>query len=494
MTNQLPSLRNYFGRTLRTKLVLTVAGLLLSATGLTQPRLPDSVARVLLAQGLDLADVSAIVLPIGSAETASGAQSSASKRALIDWQSATPRSPASVMKLVSTYAALAQLGHEYQWNTQAFVERPIEIETLRGRLTLRGGGDPRLVIEDLTEWLQTWRRAGLRVIDGDLVIDESLFESVGASTDSFDGDPSQPYNVLPYPLLMNFKATKFVIRPGDDGRVQVTLDPPLAGAIIDNQVSLRKETCVNRASKLVVQELGSKIIRVSGPYSSSCGDGEMYSAVFDHRQFVFAIVKATWESLGGVLNGKVVVGRAQGAVWSTWRSPRNLGEIVKDINKLSNNLMTRQVLMQMGHEKFKQGATEDRARRAVQMALEKEGLRLPDLRLENGSGLSRSEQISVRSLAQLLTTADRSVNAQLFRESLPLVGVDGTMARRLTQSGVAGRAWIKTGSINAVSSLAGYVTAKSGQRYAVAFIVNSALAHRSLSAQDEFLQWVYDHG
>jgi serine-type D-Ala-D-Ala carboxypeptidase/endopeptidase (penicillin-binding protein 4) len=467
------------------KINLCGAFVLLMATLLTtnvSARLPDVVAKALQTEGINAADVSAIARPLDG------------DTLLTEWQSGIPRSPASIMKLVSTYAALLQLGPDFRWFTNAYVERPIEGDTLKGNLTLKGGGDPRIVIEDLLEWLGSWRKGGLKVIEGNLVIDESLFESIGASTDPFDGDINSPYNVMPYPLLMNFKATKFVFKPLDTGRVEVTLDPPLAGTIIDNAIVLRKEECINRASKITVQELGSKIIRLSGAYSSGCAESERYISVLDHKRFIHSFVKAAWESLGGVLKGDVITGRAAGREWSVWRSTKNMSEIVKDINKFSLNVMTRQVLMQMGHERFKQGATEDRARRAVFLTLEEKGLVFADLKLENGSGLSRAEQISVRSLAKLLTHASRSAVGQVYKESLPVVGVDGTMSKRLTQSGVAGQAWIKTGSINSVNSIAGYVTARSGKRYAVAFIVNSALAYRSYAAQDQFLQWVYENG
>ncbi len=444
--------------------------------------LPAPVLQALRAQGIATSAVSAIAKPLNN------------ENLLVDWQSAAPRQPASVMKLVSTYAALSQLGSDYRWNTPVFIDKPIEGDVLKGPLYIRGAGDPRIVIENLVEWMQTWRKAGLRVIEGDLVIDESLFESISASSDPFDGDPSQPYNVMPYPLLMNFKATKMVIKPLENGKTEVVLDPPLAGAIIDNQIVLRREACVNRANKVVVQDLGSSIIRVTGPYSSGCAEGENYVAVFEHKRFIHAFFKAAWESVGGVFNGRVVTGRVQGKEWSVWRSPRNLGEIVTDINKFSSNVMTRQILMQMGHETFKQPATEDRARKAVFAVLEKAGLAFADIRLDNGSGLSRGEQISVRSLVLILTSASKSRFESVYRESLPVVGVDGTMAKRLTQSGVAGQAWIKTGSIDSVSSIAGFVHAKSGRRYAVAFIVNSAQAHKSFAAQDQFLQWVYDNG
>jgi D-alanyl-D-alanine carboxypeptidase/D-alanyl-D-alanine-endopeptidase (penicillin-binding protein 4) len=123
-----------------------------------------------------------------------------------------------------------------------------------------------------------------------------------------------------------------------------------------------------------------------------------------------------------------------------------------------------------------------------------QGLDLPGLHVENGSGLSRSERVGAAGLARVLQRAAAGPHADLLRDSLPVVGVDGTMKRRLADEPVAGRAWIKTGSLADVRSIAGYVDAASGRRHAVVFIVNGPRATAAPAAQDRFLRWVHANG
>jgi serine-type D-Ala-D-Ala carboxypeptidase/endopeptidase (penicillin-binding protein 4) len=114
--------------------------------------------------------------------------------------------------------------------------------------------------------------------------------------------------------------------------------------------------------------------------------------------------------------------------------------------------------------------------------------------IDNGSGLSRRERISAASMAKLLAHAASSPYAQMYRDSLPRVGLDGTMKGRMINEPIAGNAWIKTGSLNDVRALAGYVDAGSGQRYAVVMLINGSRAENSNGAQDAFLRWVFNNG
>src|SRR5690606_1826992 len=126
--------------------------------------------------------------------------------------------------------------------------------------------------------------------------------------------------------------------------------------------------------------------------------------------------------------------------------------------------------------------------------LDAQGLPTRGLALDNGSGLSRDSRASAAQLARLLRHAAAGPFADLIRESLPVAGIDGTMKARLAGEPIAGRAWIKTGSLDGVRSIAGYVQAASGRRYAVAMIVNGPNAASSRALQDEFLRWVYANG
>lgn len=408
--------------------------------------------------------------------------------------------PASTMKLVTTYAALSLLGADYRWNTSILMRGQRDGDVLVGDLVLRGGGDPKLVIEDMTELVARLRAGGLREIRGDLVIDDSLYQLADDTFAKFDGDASQPYNVGPHAALMNFKATRFIVRP-NGASVAIVLDPPLAGVPIVNEVKLVKGACRFGAPGLVIRDAGPEerpTIRVGGAYSAGCGEQSTMVAVLNHRQFIHGFFGAAWLAAGGTWAGRTVVERSvepQLPLLAQWTSPRTLADVVKDINKFSNNVMARQVMLQTSADAVqRQPATLERARRTVVGWLERRGLRAPELVLDNGSGLSRQERIAPGSLGRLLVDAARSDQAAIFMDSLPVVGVDGTMRHRLKGDPVAGNAWIKTGSLNDVRSIAGYVDGASGRRYAVVMLVNGPRAEGSGAAQDALLRWVRSRG
>ncbi len=430
-------------------------------------------------------EVGMIALPVGGG------------RALFEHNAERAFNPASTMKLVTSYAALALLGPEYRWRTSIYLGGKLEAGELHGDLVLRGGGDPKLVIEDLSELIRRMMASGLRRIDGDLVLDDSLYDLAGENLGPLDGDASQPYNVAPDAALFNFKAVQITVRPS--GQVaEIALDPALAGVAVINEVRVQPGACSNDGAFLVSDggDEQNPAIRVGGTIHSACGEQAQFSAVLTHRQFARALFKAAWESAGGSWEGevRVVRGAARGVPWLVWESPRSLAQVVEDIHKNSNNVMARELLLQIGAELSQPPSTVARARKVVRSWLELQGLRFPELMLDNGAGLSRDARISARSLARLLVHAAGGPYADTMRLSLPLAGVDGTMKRRFVGEALSARAWIKTGSLEGVRAIAGYVDASSGQRYVVVMIVNSASAAQSRSAQDGFLRWVFTNG
>jgi D-alanyl-D-alanine carboxypeptidase/D-alanyl-D-alanine-endopeptidase (penicillin-binding protein 4) len=420
--------------------------------------------------------------------------------ALIDWNGATAFNPASTMKIVTTYAALDLLGPHYRWSTTLHLDGALRAGVLEGHLVLRGGGDPKFVIEDLTALIGRMRAAGLTEIRGDLLIDDSLFDLSNASLDSLDGDRSQPYNVAPHAALMNFKATRIVVRHDPAGQVRIALDPPLADVKVRNELKLLTGACGSAGSAIWVRDqepggAGLPEIRVQGRFAPTCGEQSLYAAVLDHQDFIHGFFKAAWRRAGGRFDGRTRIagGAARSPVWMRWESPRTLIDVVQDINKFSNNVMTRQLLLTLATRDGRP-ATPERARQVVANWLTRQGLRMPELVIDNGSGLSRSERISAASLTALLAHAAASSHGEALRDSLPKVGHDGTMRGRLSRHPVAGRAWIKTGSLRDVRSIAGYVDAASGRRHAVAMIANGDRLLGAQPAQDAFLRWVHEHG
>ncbi len=459
---------------------------------------------------------------------------------LIAHNASVPMNPASTMKLLTTYAALATLGPGYRWKTDAYLRGRLDGDVLNGDLILKGGGDPKLVIEDLTEFITAMRRAGLRELRGDLVIDDSVFDVGESSVENFDGDPTQPYNVRPFGLLMNFKATRIVVRPGDAG-ASVTLDPALDGVEVVSRLRLLRGPCRAGSTALAIHEVdasappagkalpqramqrtgaargptgaaqGSRAatgagvttdsdvapsIVVTGTYSPSCGEQGLFASVLTHREFIHALFRAAWLAAGGQWTGRTRIerGAAVGTPWLEWESPRTLADVVNDVNKFSNNVMARQLLLTLAAQAGDSPATVEAARSALVGWLSAQGLALPGLVIDNGAGLSRIGRISADGLAHLLVHAAASPFAETLRSSLPVVGVDGTMKYRMSGERIVGHAWIKTGSLEGVRAIAGYVDGASGRRYAVALFCQGARGEASAALQESFLRWVHARG
>ena len=414
-------------------------------------------------------------------------------------QAERPFNPASTMKLVTTHAALAMLGPDYRWTTRFLTTGPIRDGVLQGDLILQGGGDPHLVIEDLHALMADLRAQGLTTIRGDLVVDDARFAVGPADGEAFDGDASQAYNVRPWAALTNFKASKLVIDPK---KRQLALEPPLADVQLRYDVKVLKGRCRTGGTRLGVQDgataAGRPVVSVNGTQVRACGSQQFYAAMLDHQQFLHGIFKAAWKDMGGKFTGRTRIqpgAAARGRPLYAWQSTLDLAEVVHHINKFSNNVMTRMLLLEMAAASGQGALAPDRAGQWLHQWYRSQGLALPSLVMENGSGLSRQARISAGDMVTLLARAAGSPTARWFEASLPVVGIDGTMRTRLRMDPVAGQAQIKTGTLQNVRAIAGYVTAASGRRYALSLMINGKYpAERALHAQDELLRWVYQHG
>jgi D-alanyl-D-alanine carboxypeptidase/D-alanyl-D-alanine-endopeptidase (penicillin-binding protein 4) len=203
------------------------------------------------------------------------------------------------------------------------------------------------------------------------------------------------------------------------------------------------------------------------------------------------VFEALWREAGGQLDGRVRWGRTPGGAQSLLRMPSlPLAEIVADVNKFSNNPMAQQVFLSLSAKPGEPARSEASRQRLLAWWQQ----RLPQASaptLDNGSGLSRSQRISARSLAALLQAMHQSPQAQVFRDSLAVAGVDGTMQRlrdRLPGSPLIGRAWLKTGSLRDVASIAGYVRGSSGRHYVLVALIEHEAANRARPALDALLE------
>ncbi|WP_237576670.1 D-alanyl-D-alanine carboxypeptidase/D-alanyl-D-alanine-endopeptidase [Mycetohabitans sp. B8] len=431
-------------------------------------------------------------------------------RPLLAWNARAPMLPASTMKLVTTYAGLSILGPDYRWRTSAYRDGSIDASgVLHGNLYIQGTGDPKLTPEELLDLVDKIHKQGIIAVDGDLILDKRWFDASTRDLPAFDENTNSPYNVGPDPLLYAFKSLSFTLNPSPSGDVAINMTPALAQLKIVNQLRETRGACTSvlhsmtPAIKLTPQGIVQAVF--SGDYPTRCGERTVNMAALDHSSFFAGGFLALWKQTGGTFTGTVREGATPpNAHLVVTHRGIELSTIVHDINKLSNNTMARNLFLSIGAVGARPIAshlpvnlappvpsTPARSAQVIRDFLAKSGLAMPELKLDNGSGLSRNEHISAASMAKLLVAANASPVAQAFVASLPIAGVDGTMRHRLTGAPVGGNARIKTGTLRNVRAIAGYVAAASGESYVVVSLINDPRAAAARQAHDALLEWVY---
>ena len=408
-----------------------------------------------------------------------------------------PMNPASVMKLVTTYAALDVLGPAFVWHTPVWLDGPVENGVLKGNLVIQGQGDPKLVQERLWLLLRRVQGLGVQRIAGHIVLDRQAFAVPASDPGDFDGEPLRPYNAAPDALLLNFKSILLTFTPdATAGIARVQMDPPLAGVQWPTQIPLSSTPCGNYRAALGADFADPQHIRLAGSYPAACGEKVWPVAYADPASYNARALEGLWRSMGGQLDGKVVDGTAPATAPSFEMLSPTLMELVRDINKFSNNVMAQQLFLTLGRPDAPPNQAQPASTGAATPATSRAALHQWWQRrisasnvpaIDNGSGLSRQTRISAAQLGLLLQTAYASPWMPELMSSLPIVGVDGTLKR--SQAGV-GSAHLKTGSLREVTALAGYVHAASGKRYVLVAIVNHPNAAAARPALDALVNWV----
>ena len=396
--------------------------------------------------------------------------------------------PASTMKLVTTYAALELLGPAHTWKTQALADAPLRDGVLAGNLYLKGSGDPGLTLERFWLLLRQLRARGIATLTGDLVLDRSEFRLPPHDPAAFDNEPLRPYNAGPDALLTNFNSLRLTLVPEAATRtVLAVVDTPVDEIRVDARLQYADGACGDWREKLAVGATGNTL-SLSGSYAGSCGEKALHVSPWPANLQVEQLFRALCKELGGRFGGRVRDGEvpASARVLLTHESPP-LAEVVRDVNKWSNNVMARQLFLALAPSR---PATPEAARERVAAWLQQKGV--SGVMLENGAGLSRDERISAEGMGRLLLAAWKSPVMPELMGSLPIAGSDGTLKKRLGDSAAAGRAHLKTGYIEGVRAIAGYVQDKSGQRWVVVGFLNDAQMKNGSRPLDALVRWVAD--
>ena len=458
--------------------------LMLAAPTSNADSLPERPRAVLNQQLVPDSAVTVVVRDIASGDS------------LVELNATVPRPPASTMKLVPTWAALEMLGPAYVWKTRAWSDAPVVNGVLKGNLYLQGGGDPLLTIERWWRFVTDLRQTGLRAIEGDIVIDQTRFAALDERPEDFDGRSWRTYNVLPDALLVNWQSADFVVRPGDEsGRVEVAIQPFPFGLVVENHAALVSGRCAGRNRRITISNPDDSMehVVVSGRLAASCPPQTFRRAIMQPAEYAYGTFVTLWRQQGGEFKGGML--RAPTPPTSRLlltQESQPLAEIVRITNKFSSNVMARTLLLTVAAESGGTPATAAAGDAAIRQLFAGRGLEFPELVIGNGSGLSREALMSGDSMARLLASAWKSRYAPEFLASLSLGGLDGTLKQRFGRIDDPSRIRMKTGTLRNVSTIAGYVTGKSGKQYVVVVDVNHPGAQNGVGEmiQAAVIDWV----
>ncbi|MDP9970768.1 D-alanyl-D-alanine carboxypeptidase/D-alanyl-D-alanine-endopeptidase (penicillin-binding protein 4) [Variovorax paradoxus] len=406
------------------------------------------------------------------------------------WRTQVPVNPASIMKLVTTYAALDLLGPAYNWSTPVYADGTVSNGVLNGNLYIKGQGDPKLVLERAWLLLRRVQGLGITSVSGDIVLDRSAFDAaIENDPAAFDGEPLRPYNASPEALLVNFKSVNMVFTPERGGQqARVSYEPPLASVSMQPTVALAPGECGDWRAAIKPDFSDPNRIRFLGALPAACGEKSWAVAYADPRTYGLRAIGGMWAEMGGRVGGQMRDGRVPAGLKPVFEfgSPP-LSEVVRDINKYSNNVMAQQLFLTLGLTQKNRGSFEASRSALGQWWRERIGTGEAPPVFDNGSGLSRDERISAAALGRMLQVAWRSPLMPELVSSLPAMGVDGTLRKRTLRSG--GAAHLKTGSLRDAAGVAGYVHGASGRRYVLVAIANGENAGAARAAFDALVDW-----
>ena len=436
--------------------------------------------RALAAVDIPASHVSIVAQPLSLATTDGAKTWSLNPNAL--------RLTASTAKLYTTYAALVRLGPATTLKTEVWQNG--------GDLMIVGSGDPSMTVERLSSLLRQLRAQGIKEIRGNIVLDRSRFGPPSAlpfDPMAFDAKPMRPYNVGPDALLLNFRAIQVVLTP-QNGSVLARLETPLAGAEIDNQLEAADGPCSDWKDNVQSAISGNFRITLKGKFPRSCTPqtlqlaGHFYTQGPDlvgeagANKYAEALIRGLWQEMGGRWDGKAVSGvKPVSATLVASSESQPVAQLVRDINKYSNNVMARQLFLLLADAPSTQAAAEQ----VLRQTLAARNVPMQHLVIENGSGLSRKEATTAEEMTGLLRVIWNDPRMPELLSSLPIGGTDGTLKKNKNNGGDTGRIRLKTGSLENARTAAGYVQDNSGRWHTLVVMIQDPKAMANYGALRE---------
>ncbi|UPT77859.1 D-alanyl-D-alanine carboxypeptidase/D-alanyl-D-alanine-endopeptidase [Sulfurovum sp. XGS-02] len=402
------------------------------------------------------------------------------------------RTPASVIKVLTTYASVLKLGFDYRWPTKFYTTGSVQNGVLQGDLLIQGFGDPTLNAEDLEQILSETRAKGIRQIRGDIVIDRSYFKVGSQDSSGFDENLYSAYNAMPDAMMFNERLVTVCVIPKEKRVHKKDVDE---GYKVVDQLEHVNKPCRGKYSwpkvKIDKREVVPTVF-LQGKISKRCGKRNICKVITKpYRSFYYALKDRLMQEGIAVRGGLKLrkIPREAKELFTHYSEP--LEEIISETSKESNNLYARHLLLLLGEKLYGAPATVQKGRDAVKYILDEKGaLGKGRLSIDNGSGLSRTAKMNAKQLAQMYDDAYERYGSR-WMETLSIAGVDGTIKSRFRHTVVKKHAWMKTGTLRRVKNIGGYVQNRAGKFYTVVIIINSSKAkYRGAKLQDEIMKWL----
>ncbi len=402
------------------------------------------------------------------------------------------RSPASVIKVLITYAAVLKLGFNYRWPTRFYNTGKIRHGVLHGDLLIKGYGDPTLGSKDLTKIVSYIKAQGIRRVEGNIVIDRTYFAVGNKDSSGFDNHPYSAYNAMPDAMMFNERISTVHVTPK---KHSVRKKTPDYSYTVVNNLQYVKRSCKGKYSwpsvKIDKTGLSPQLI-LRGQISERCGTRSISQVITKPYKSFYYALKAKMRSEGMTVSGGLKLKKIPSSaheLFTYYSKP--LEKIVSKTAKKSNNLYARHLMLLLGAKTYGAPATLKKGRKAIVKILNSKGaLAGGTLQIDNGCGLSRVSKMNAKTLATVYDSAyDRY--GKRWMNTLSIAGVDGTIKRRFRGTVVRKRAWMKTGTLRRVKNIGGYVKNRAGKTYTAVILVNSPKAkYRGAKLQNEILKWL----
>lgn len=403
-------------------------------------------------------------------------------QAVYNYRESTPLLLASNMKILTSYAALNQLGAKFNWVTKLAYQGMIKDGVLHGNVYLVGGGDPQLNSQDIQDMLTKLKALGIRQIDGNFIYDMSIFNQSTKSSE-LHPEPLAEYSVDPAGLIIDSNLSSVTIKIKQQ-KIKFVEQRSL-DYTINNQLKLNlssKANCEQPSNYISAAPAAQHTIILSGTIPASCNNKVFKMNLLAAQDYDKLALKQIIAAQKIKLTGQIISGKAntKNTIIAVHHS-NSLSDVLPIMNKDSNNLYAKSLFMSLGAYRTKNQATYVDASNLYIASFQNKFHFSELCEVENGAGLSRSERITPAHMIQLLNTIYQSPNSNYFISTLPTPGESGTLQNEFPQ--FKQRLFAKTGSLSDVQAYSGYFKATSGQIYLISFIANDLNTGESAQIQ-----------